>query len=166
MNFCAPKARIHRHHQNVIHDVQNFRKRVHRRCRIDHYPSQAVVTLDQVQRPVQMPAGLLMHRYPIDSGFGECRNELVRILDHQVAIQRQIGHLAQRFYNRRPDRKIGNEVAVHDIDMDDTRPALACGAYLLAQSSKISRKNGRSQFDQNPGASVPAFSQGNGVGKF
>ena len=74
--------------------------------------------------------------------------------------------MPQRGDDRWTDRDVGNEVAVHDIDMDHTCPALARGAYLFAQSSKISRKNGRSEFDQNPGASVPAFSQGNGVGKF
>ena len=37
---------------------------------------------------------------------------------------------------------------VHNIDMDDTSPALARGAHLLAKTGKVSRKNRRCQLDQ------------------
>jgi hypothetical protein len=39
-------------------------------------------------------------------------------------------------------------MAIHDVHVDDTSAALACGAHLLAQPGKISRKNRRCQFDQ------------------
>jgi len=57
--------------------------------------SQALPPPQQVQGPVQMPAGFLMHRNPIGSGIGEVGDVLIRIFDHQVAIQRQIRGLAQ-----------------------------------------------------------------------
>ena len=115
------------------------------------------MTLDQMQGSIEMPAGFLVHRYPVDSGFGKCGNEVVRILNHQVAVQRQLGNLPQRLHHRRPDREVGNEVPIHNIDMDDAGSASAGGDHLLAQPRKISRKNRRSQFDQNPGASKTAF---------
>src|SRR6202021_2850425 len=44
--------------------------------------------------------------------------------------------------------EIRNEVPVHNIDVDDTPPTLARGAYLLTETGKISRKNRRRQLDQ------------------
>jgi hypothetical protein len=51
-------------------------------------------------------------------------------------------------------------MAIHDVYVDDASSALARRAYLLAESSEISRKNGRSQFDQTR-ASEPVFSHRN-----
>ena len=56
---------IHRHHQHVVDDVEHFRERLDRGRRIDHHARQAIVALDQVQRPVQMAASFLMHRDPV-----------------------------------------------------------------------------------------------------
>jgi len=39
-------------------------------------------------------------------------------------------------------------VSIHDVHMNDTTAAFACGVYLLTKAGKISRKNRRCQFDQ------------------
>src|SRR5579864_8106800 len=115
------------------------------------------MALDEMQSAIEMPARFLVHRHPVDSGVGKCWNEFVRILNHQVAVQRQLGYLPQRLHHRRPDREVRDEVPIHDIDMNDAGSALARGDHLLAQPRKISRKNRRSQFDQKPGASKTEF---------
>ena len=94
-----------------------------------------------MQRAIQMYARLLMHRHPIRPRVSKGRDELVRVLDHQMAIERQFCCFAQRLYNRRANCEIRNEVSVHDVDMNDTRATLGCGAYLFTESSEISRKN-------------------------
>ena len=73
-----------------------------------------------MQCPVQVPHSFLVHRNPIGARIGESRNIFVRILDHQVAIERQRRDLAQRLHHRRPDREIGHEMSIHDVDVDDS----------------------------------------------
>jgi hypothetical protein len=48
------------------------------------------VAFDQMQRTIQVPASFLMHGNPISPGVGKLRNKLVRIFDHQVAVERQL----------------------------------------------------------------------------
>jgi hypothetical protein len=93
-------------------------------------------------------ASFLMHRDPIRARLGKCRNELVRILDHQMAIQRQIGHAPQRLYDWRPDSEIRDEMPIHNVHMDDTRATFPRSAHLLTQTGKVCCKNRRCQLDQ------------------
>src|SRR6266567_152262 len=102
-----------------------------------------------MQSAIQMPASFLVHGNPVNAGVGKRGNELVWILDHQVAVKRQLRRLAQRLHHRRPYREVGNEVSIHDIHMDDTAATLGSGAHLLAQPGKISGENRRCQFDQS-----------------
>ena len=92
-----------------------------------------------MQSAVQVPASFLVNRNPISPGFGEVRNELVWILNHEVAVERQLCGLAQRTHHRRSDGQVGNEMSVHNIDMDDTSSAFARGAHFLRQTCKVSR---------------------------
>jgi hypothetical protein len=82
-----------------------------------------------------------MHAYPVRPRIGECGDKFIGILDHQVAVERQLGRLAERSNDWRSDSQIRNEMSIHDVDVDDTAPALGRGANLLAQPGKISRKN-------------------------
>src|ERR1700739_1548689 len=98
------------------------------------------MALNQMQGAVQVAAGFLVYRNPIDAGLRKIGNELVRILDHEMAIQRNPGCLAERFYDHRPDREIGHEMPVHDIDMDYTSAAGHRALYLPGQVREIRRK--------------------------
>ena len=96
--------------------------------------------LDQMERAIQVAAGLLVHRNPVRARVGKCGNKFVRILDHQVAVERQLRHFAQRFYDGRANRKIRNEMSIHDVHMDNTRPAFPGGAHLLASRAKSAER--------------------------
>src|SRR5437667_10650755 len=76
------KSRIHRHYEHVIGNVENLAQRINGSCWINYYARYASMTLDQVQRAIQMNARLLMHRNPIRPSFAELWNELIGILDH------------------------------------------------------------------------------------
>ena len=104
-----------------------------------------------MQRAVQMHAGFLVHRNPVGPGLGKLRNELVRILDHQVAIERQIGRFAQRLHQRRAHGEIGHKMAVHDVHMDDGAAAFGGALDLVRQMGEISRQNSRVRVRSNLG---------------
>lgn len=94
-----------------------------------------------------MDTSFLMHRNPVDAGFRECRDEFVGSFDHQVTIERDPDDLAKRGDHGRADRKIRNEMAVHDVDVENSGSALDGGLRIFAEPREVSGENGGSEFD-------------------
>jgi hypothetical protein len=88
---------------------------------------------------IKMYAGLLVHGNPIDAGFREGGDEFVRPFDHEVTIEWDPGDLAKRGYYVRADRKIRNEMAVHDVDVENACSALDGGLRFFAEPCEVSR---------------------------
>ena len=93
--FLSAEPRIDRHNQHIIDDVQHFAQSLNRRRGVNYDARKHVVASNQVQRPVQMYAGFLVYGNPIGSCIREVGDVLIRIFDHQVAIQRQISGISQ-----------------------------------------------------------------------
>jgi len=68
-------------------------------------------------------AGLVVNADPTGPGLGKGGNELVRFLDHQMAVKRQAGRTAQALHDRRPQRDVGHKMAVHHVHVDDRAAA-------------------------------------------
>jgi hypothetical protein len=79
--------------------------------------------------------------------LGEVGEERIDRGDHQVDVERLGGVRPQRLHHRRPDGQVGDEMAVHDIDVDPVRPRLVDRADLLAEPGEIGRKDGRGDAD-------------------
>jgi hypothetical protein len=74
-----------------MHHRQHLDQRVHRRPRIDHHARLHPVVLDQLQRPVQMPADLLVDRDHVRPRLGKRLDHtlssppnLAAVLDHTL----------------------------------------------------------------------------------
>src|SRR5262249_38722830 len=131
---------------------------VDRRRRVYHYSGFTAVRNDEMKRAVKMGASFLMNRDPIDSCFGEHRNKLVRAFDHKVTVERNSRNSAERGDNRRPHREIGNEVAVHDVKVQNGRPTLDGSLRLRAEAREISRKNRSGELDHTNALDPASFS--------
>ena len=59
----------------------------------------------------------------IGAGFGKRLKVPLRVLDHEMDIEWQIGELPQRANNRKPETNIGDKDPIHHIHMQcrDTR---------------------------------------------
>ncbi len=55
------------------------------------------------------------------SQLGVFRCPTIRILNHQMHVDRQIGHLTDTGHNRLAKRQIRNEMMIHHIHMDEIR---------------------------------------------
>jgi hypothetical protein len=86
---------------------------------------------------VQMAAGLVVDAHPVGPGLGKGGDELVRVLDHQVAVERQMGHLAQALDHHWPNGDVGHKMAVHHIHVDDGSAAPAGRGDLIRQMGEI-----------------------------
>jgi hypothetical protein len=82
---------------------------------------------------------LVVDAHPVGPGLGKGGNELVRILDHQVAIERQLGHLAQALDHWRPNGDVGHKMPVHHVHVDGRAAAPLSRGNLLRQVGKIRR---------------------------
>ncbi len=69
------------------------------------------------------------------------------ILDHQVAVERQLGGLAQALHHRRPKRDVGHKMAVHHVHVDHRAAAPLGRGNLIRQMGKIRRKNRRQKLN-------------------
>jgi hypothetical protein len=81
---------------------------------------------------VEVDAGFLMDGDPVDASLGEGGDEFVGPFNHEMAIEGHLGNLAKRRDYRRADRKIGDEVPVHDVDVENGRATLDGGLGLFA----------------------------------
>ncbi len=81
-----------------------------------------------MQRAIEVRAGFLMDRDQIRAGLHEGGGELVGIANHEVAVELQLRDFAEGFDDRRSEGDVGDEVAVHHIDVEHRD---ACGFDLL-----------------------------------
>ena len=58
-----------------------------------------------------------------------------------MAIERQFRYFAQRLDHRWTNGKVGHEMAVHDIDMNNADSACAGGTHLFPKTGEVRGKN-------------------------
>ena len=93
-------------------------------------------------------ARLGLHQEMIGAGVGEGRKIALRLDDHQVDVERLCRRAADRLQHDRPDGDVGDEAAVHHVDVDPVGAGGVDGAHLLAQSGEIGGQNRRSDDDR------------------
>ena len=75
-----------------------------------------------------------MDAHPVDAGIGEGGYEFVGVLDHHVAVKGQAGVLANGFDECRAEGEVGDEVAIHDVDVDGSAAAALGGLDLVCEA--------------------------------
>ena len=100
--------------------------------------------MDRVDDPVEVSGGLGVNRDRVGAGVSELGDLRLGALDHQVAIDEGAGvvdPVGDRVDDQGPDRDRGNEVAVHDVDVDHPRPAAStsstCSPSLAKSAERI-----------------------------
>jgi hypothetical protein len=99
--------------------------------------------LDRLNRAVGVGPGLGVEGDDIGPGGGEGLQIGVDRRDHQVNVERLGGVRAQGLHHHRADRDVGDEVAVHHVDMDPVGPGGVNRAHFLAQAGKIGGEDRR-----------------------
>ena len=73
------------------------------------------------------------------AGLGVAGRPAVRVLDHQVAVERQRAGLRQPLDDRQPEREVGHEVVVHDVDVHP----VGAGAIRATSSARSAKSADR-----------------------
>ena len=69
------------------------------------------------ERAVQVGAGLVVHGDAVGAGLGERLEVAVGIGDHQVQLEREVGHASQRPHGVGAEGEVRHEDAIHHIDV-------------------------------------------------
>jgi VWFA-related protein len=145
--LLAAEPGVDAHDENVVQHGKDFDQRTDRRGRVDDDAGQHAVMDDLLQGAMEMLADLLMNAHQVGSRFGEVLDERVRIFDHHVAVERQLGHGPKRLDHRRSEGDVGDEVAVHDIDVEDGGSAAFGRGDLVGEMREVRGEDGSCQFD-------------------
>ena len=135
------EAGVHRHEKDIVQLREDLVQGADRCCGVQGDARGGPGFPDEMHRPVQVRHRLLMHGDHVGAGPREALDEAVRPLDHQVHVQRQIRLLVDRLHHQGTDRQVRDEVAVHDVQVEQPRPARLRGGDLLRQARQIGRQD-------------------------
>ena len=125
--------------------TSDSREGVGRRARADDEPGLAAGLADRRQRVVDVRRRLGVDRDPVGAGLGELGDVALRALDHEVHVE--VGlvgqRLAQRGDDHRAERDRRDEVAVHDVAVDDARARVHDLAHLRGEVGEVGGQDRR-----------------------
>ncbi len=96
---------------------------------------------------MQVGGGLAVDRDPIGAGVHEPGRDFARAVDHQMDVQGQAGDRLEPGHEARAEGQAGDEVAVHDVDVDPVGSPGFGGRDRLGQAAEIGREEGRRDED-------------------
>jgi hypothetical protein len=131
----------------MMNQRKNLIEGVDRCGRVYDYSGLASVRCDQMKGAIEMDAGFLVDGDPIGAGFGKCGDEVVRPFNHEMTIEWNFRDFAKRRHDRRPDRDIRDEVAIHHVHVEDGGSPFDSGLGFCAEASEVGRKDGGSELD-------------------
>ncbi len=90
-----------------------------------------------------MRAGFGMDGHPVASGLGKGLEIGIGRRNHQVAVEGLVGGAAQRADDVGPEGDIGDEVAVHHVEMDPVGTGCRDIPHLVSQAGEIGSEDRR-----------------------
>ena len=99
---------------------------------------------------MQMRQHLDVHRQHRRAGLDERFGVAIGIGNHQVHVERHLGHPLDRFDDRRPYRDVRHKMAVHHIHMDEISASSFSRLDGGAERREVGRENGRRDANGRP----------------
>ena len=116
------KARIDGHQEHEVQALQDVFDLRKGRGRVQRRPGLDAPVPDQRQRAVQVPCGLRVDGDQLHADLGQRPDVLVRVLDHQVHVQRQRRLGPQLADHVRPQQQVRHEMAVGHVNVQHVGP--------------------------------------------
>lgn len=136
------KAGVDGHHQQQVDVVEHVADGVQGRCGVERKARARAEVADVPQGALQVRRALGVHgeerRARADEGLGVA----VRVLNHEVDVQRQGTDRVHGADHVRAKGDVGNEPAVHDVHVQEIGPGGLHAAGLLAHAGKVRGEHG------------------------
>ncbi len=141
--LLSAEARIDRHEEYHVDLGEYVGKEFDGRVRVecDCRPHAAGAYL--LQSAVEMRASLVVYVEQVGAEVAEERDVALWIDDHEVYVERLLGYLLDAFDYGRAERDVGNEDAIHNIDVDEVGFGVVDHFALLSKVTEVGRKDRR-----------------------
>ena len=106
-----------------------------------------------VAAAIQMTRRFIVDRNGVRAGLHECRHVALRVFDHEMDIQMQLGGFANRLDHRRADRQVRDEMPVHHVDVEEV--GLGADPFDLGRQHRVVGRQDRRGDADRPGAHRP-----------
>jgi hypothetical protein len=124
-----------------VHVAGHFLERRDRRRGVEHRARLDAKALDRLQRAVQVRQDFHMDGQHRGAGVGEGLEVAVRVLDHQMHVERTPRHALEGPDDRRANRDVGHEVSVHDVHVNQVGAAGFGGGDLPREVREVGGEN-------------------------
>ena len=141
--LLSAEARIDGHHQHEVDVLEHIIERLGRGRRIERNAGLLAERLDVLERAVEVRPSLGMDGDDVGAGLGESVEEQVDRRNHQMDVERLRRVRAERFHHARADGEVGNEMAVHHVDVDPVGARLVDRADFLAELGEVGGEDRR-----------------------
>ncbi len=143
----AAEARIDRHHQHQVDQVEHVGNRRGRRRRVECHRRVGAQIVDVAECAVQVCAGFCMHDQARAAGVDVLLGHHVGRVDHQVRLEWHRGVLAGRRDHIGAECEVRDELAVHHVPLDQIDASRLELGDLVAELGEIGGQDGRSDLD-------------------
>ena len=133
----AAESRVHRHDEYHVHDVEHVLDAFERSSRIDGDCGLDAEFCNLVQQTVEMVRGFGMHTDDACACFSKFAHVVFRILDHQMAIERELGSLLDAGRNARAKADVWDKVPIHDVQVNEACASVFDGLETIAEFEEV-----------------------------
>ena len=149
MNFCPAEARVDRHDQHQIDQIDHLFQDRQRSGRIEHHPGLGPQLTDAAQGAVQVRPAFGVDRQDIGPGVAKRLQPWIDRRDHQMHVERQGRMRPDRLYDVWPQGDVGHEMPVHHIHMNPVGARRLQRADFFAQPRKVAGEDRRTDQRSN-----------------
>lgn len=114
----AAETRIYAHDEDHVHDVQHMLDVAEGSCGVDGHGGLYAQFLNLVQQAIQVVGGFGVDANEVSASLCKFAHVVFGVGNHQMAIQRKACALLDAGGNARPKADVGNEVTVHDVQVN------------------------------------------------
>ena len=139
--LLAAEAGLDGHHEQRVELAQQLEVGLERGVRLDRQPGQRAGRADRAGGLHGVGRGLDVEGDVGGAGLGVVRRPAVGVVDHEVAVERQVGGRVQALHHRQPERQVGDEVRVHHVDVQPVGAVDRVGG--VGQAREVGREDAR-----------------------
>ena len=143
----AAPAGVHRHDEDEVAEAHRLVEGRERRPRVDRHPRRRAPRPDELRESVKMRLRLHVDRDARRAGVEVLVERPERFLDHQMDVERDLRVPSERAEDQGTDRQVGDEVPVHDVEMDEVGPGLLARRDRLVEAPEVRGQEGRGDPD-------------------
>ena len=134
----STKTWVHSHHQDHVDKIKNVLNGARRRVWVERYSSSGTHGANVFDSAVQVRACFGVHDEALTSSFDVALRHHVRCVDHEVRFKRLGGVRTHSGNHVRSEGEVGDELAVHHIELDDVDAGLIQCMDLFTKLGEIS----------------------------